>query len=320
MNDLIERYIYDVIRRLPGNERSEIKRELEASITDMLPDNSSKQDVIDVLNKLGAPRILAEQYRQKPQYLISPSMFDDYISVLKAVTAIVAAVCGCIGAVLALSSGSIVHIITWGIAMAFEGALQTVLWVTIGFVISEKCVYKKEWKPEDLPPLPTGIKISRSSSITGMIMSVFLPVLLIAMIIREEWFFMFVRGSDIINPLSQTALERFIPYLVILGVLGFVVNGFRLYWAKWNIPLCIINTIYNVVWAGVVMYALSWPDLINYEFLEYMDTIAGGVDILKYVGTGAFTIMLSVVLIVITSVEIVTGIRNTWKSVREVSN
>jgi len=97
MNDMIGRYIYDVTRRLTKNERSEIKRELESSITDMLPDNPSGQDIIDVLTKLGAPRILAEQYRQKPQYLISPAMFDNYFSVLKEVTAIVAIVCGCFG-------------------------------------------------------------------------------------------------------------------------------------------------------------------------------------------------------------------------------
>lgn len=315
MNEMIERYIYDVTRRLPENERGEIKRELEASITDMLPDNPSRQDITAALTKLGSPRILAEQYRQKPQYLISPAMFDNYISVLKAVTAIVAVVCGCIGVVLALSSGSIVQVISSGIAMAFEGALQTALWITVGFVIAEKCGYKQEWKLEDLPQLPTGIKISRSSSIAGMIMSVFLPVLFIAMIIREESFFIFVRGADIITPLSQAALERFIPYLVMLGVLGFIVNGFRLYWAKWNIPLCVINAIYNVVWAGVVISALNWPDLISTEFLEYMSTIAGEADILRYIGIGA--LITSVVIIVIAIIEIATGIRNTWKSTRK---
>lgn len=315
MNEMIERYIYDVTRRLPENERGEIKRELEASITDMLPDNPSRQDITAVLTKLGSPRILAEQYRQKPQYLISPAMFDNYISVLKAVTAIVAVVCGCIEVVLALSSGSIVQVISSGIAMAFEGALQTALWITVGFVIAEKCGYKQEWKLEDLPQLPTGIKISRSSSIAGMIMSVFLPVLFIAMIIREESFFIFVRGADIITPLSQAALERFIPYLVMLGVLGFIVNGFRLYWAKWNIPLCVINAIYNVVWAGVVISALNWPDLISTEFLEYMSTIAGEADILRYIGIGA--LITSVVIIVIAIIEIATGIRNTWKSTRK---
>lgn len=315
MNEMIERYIYDVTRRLPENERGEIKRELEASITDMLPDNPSRQDITAVLTKLGSPRILAEQYRQKPQYLISPAMFDNYISVLKAVTAIVAVVCGCIGVVLALSSGSIVQVISSGIAMAFEGALQTALWITVGFVIAEKCGYKQEWKLEDLPQLPTGIKISRSSSIAGMIMSVFLPVLFIAMIIREESFFIFVRGADIITPLSQAALERFIPYLVMLGVLGFIVNGFRLYWAKWNIPLCVINAIYNVVWAGVVISALNWPDLISTEFLEYMSTIAGEADILRYIGIGA--LITSVVIIVIAIIEIATGIRNTWKNTRK---
>ena len=121
--------------------------------------------------------------------------------------------------------------------------------------------------------------------------------------------------SDIITPLSQAALERFIPYLVMLGVLGFIVNGFRLYWAKWNIPLCVINAIYNVVWAGVVISALNWPDLISTEFFEYMSTIAGEADILRYIGIGA--LITSVVIIVIAIIEIATGIRNTWKSTRK---
>lgn len=316
MNDLIERYIYDVTRRLPENERDEITRELEASIADMLTENPSKQDISDVLTKLGAPRILAEQYRQTPQYLISPAIFDNYISVLKTVTVIVAVICGCLGLFLAISSGSIVQIIISGITLAFEGAIQAVLWITISFVIAEKCGYKKEWKLEDLPQLPTGIKISRSSSIAGMIMSVFLPVLFITMIIREEWLLIFVRGADIITPISQSSLERFIPYLIVLGILGFIVNGFRLYWAKWNIPICVMNIIYNIVWVGVVIYALNWSDLINNEFLEYIEVIVDEADILRYIDTNAMVTMLSVILIVIASVEIFVGIRNTWKNTR----
>ncbi|MCL2084293.1 MAG: hypothetical protein FWH06_03420, partial [Oscillospiraceae bacterium] len=144
--------------------------------------------IIGVLTKLGEPRLLAEQYRQKPRYLISPAMFDGYISVLKTVTAVVAGVLAFIGAFTAFSSGSLCIVLLSAFGMAFEGALQAALWVTAAFVIAEKCGYKKEpWKPADLPPLASqnSRNIPRSSSIVGIILTVFFTGLFVMMILRR---------------------------------------------------------------------------------------------------------------------------------------
>ena len=78
-NNWIERYVYDVARRLPEKDREEVKKELRANIYDMLPENAGNEQVKKVLYELGSPASLAEKYRQKPRYLISPAYYDEYV-------------------------------------------------------------------------------------------------------------------------------------------------------------------------------------------------------------------------------------------------
>lgn len=325
MKEMIERYIYDVTRRLPEMDRGEVKRELEASITDMLPDNPSEQDIVDVLTKLGAPRILAEQYRQKPRYLISPAVYDSYISVLKTVALIVGLVCAFVGAFSGILSASGLESIgelfgrTTGFAV--EGALQAVFWVTLAFVIADRCgTHKKHtWTVRDLPSVPNqnGVRISRSGTIVGMALTVFFTGIIIMMIVRDEWFFVLVRGTEVINPFTQSALHRSIPYIILLGILALAVRGLKLYWGRWNVPVCVINAAHNLIWVSVVIYMLHWPDMFSGEFLSFAErTFTADANILKYISSGGVTNVLSALLILVAVVD--TGVVgwNTWKGMR----
>ena len=83
--DIIDRYIYDVVRRLPPNQRQDIERELRSLIEDMLESGPENRNVEDVLKELGNPLDLARQYRGDSQYLIGPENFDSYTFVLKIV-------------------------------------------------------------------------------------------------------------------------------------------------------------------------------------------------------------------------------------------
>jgi hypothetical protein len=318
MNNLIERYIYDVTRRLPENERDEVSRELEANIADMLPDDPGEQDIIDVLTKLGSPMVLAEQYRQKPRYLISPAMFELYITVLKIVVLIVGVVCLCVGVVMAVfSSGSVGEAIGSAVGLGIEGALQAAMWVTIGFVIAERAGFKeKPWTVNDLPRLPeqTDVKISRSSSIVGLILSVFFPILIIMMIVRNTWFFVLAIQSEVIIPFSQAALDRLIPYLIIFGALGVVMGVMKLVFGRWNVRLCIANIIQNVIWLSLVLYILRWPYLLSDEMTGFVyRTFADDADILGFIQSGGIVVFFSVVFIAAALIDIGTSIWKTWK-------
>ena len=321
MNEMTERYIYDVTRRLPENERAEVKRELEANISDMLPDNPNERDIADALTKLGPPRELAERYRQAPRYLISPAMYELYISVLRTVTATVAFICVCVGAFTAVLSGSsAADVAGSAISAGIDGIWQAAFWVTFGFVMADRRGLKqKQWTVADLPRLPDqrGVKIPRRKSIIGITLSVFFTALLIVMIIRGARFVILLSGAQVINPFSQAALHRFIPYILLLGALGLAINCLKLYWARWNIPLCAANIVHNVAWASVVIYMLHWPNLFSGEFIAFTNTLTGDADIMRFTQSGGTVLFFSAVFVFAAAVDIITSVWHTWKGARE---
>ena len=166
-NNLIERYVYDVARRLPEKDREDVKKELRANIYDMLPEGMGDEAVKKVLYELGSPASLAEKYRTRPRYLISPAYFDEYVNALKwilpLVGVLVMLIGFAVGAFDAAKSGStsvpfvISGVISQGVSMGVSAAFQALVWTTIGFVIAEHSGEKKPkvgehgWRVEDLP-------------------------------------------------------------------------------------------------------------------------------------------------------------------------
>ena len=66
-NDLIQRYIYAVVRYLPLKSHVEVEKELESLISEMLEERCgdiapTEKDVRIVLLELGSPEELAEKY------------------------------------------------------------------------------------------------------------------------------------------------------------------------------------------------------------------------------------------------------------------
>lgn len=329
MNNLIERYLYDVTRRLPEGERDEVRKELEANITDMLAENPSEQDITDVLTELGAPSKLAEQYRQKPRYLISPAQYDTYLSVLKLVMLIVALVAG-LGTALTemLQSqavgniGTVIgNIMGSAISGAFQGVCAAAFWVTVGFVIAERRGINKTktWTIRDLPVLPdkSGVKLPRSRTIVSMALTVFFTGMIILLIIRYDTMLILAHGGEIIHPFTQEALYRSIPYLVVLGCLSLVVSGVKLYYERWTMPLCIVNVLHNIIWVSVVIYMFYWPDIWSEEFTFFMErTFNARSDILSYFNTGGMILIISGALILAAVIDSAVGIINTCKGAR----
>ena len=79
--EMKERYIYQVIRRLPKNQREDIRMELNELIDDMCEHDSMEH----VLEKLGDPVKFAHKYNGENSYVIGPEYYDNYIFVLRIV-------------------------------------------------------------------------------------------------------------------------------------------------------------------------------------------------------------------------------------------
>jgi len=66
-NELIDRYVYAVVRHLPSRIKNDVSRELDALISDMLTDRCgdiapADKDIRVVLTELGAPNESSSLY------------------------------------------------------------------------------------------------------------------------------------------------------------------------------------------------------------------------------------------------------------------
>lgn len=89
--DLMERYIYEVTRRVSKDQREDIAMELRELISDMYEQETerartgSEEYMTGVLADLGNPAEFAKKYRDENSFLIGPEYYDNYIWVLKIV-------------------------------------------------------------------------------------------------------------------------------------------------------------------------------------------------------------------------------------------
>jgi hypothetical protein len=86
MSDLVERYVHQVGRYLPGSEREEVQNELRSLLQDQLDDRykgaPSEDDVVELLAEFGEPRQMAASYSGE-QYLVGPDLYPTMMLVLQ---------------------------------------------------------------------------------------------------------------------------------------------------------------------------------------------------------------------------------------------
>jgi hypothetical protein len=87
---LVERYVYDVCRRLSPAEREDVKTDLTASIFESLDGKKDEDSVQNVLESFGSPASLADKYRTNPRFLISPANYEMYNKTVTRMMVIVA--------------------------------------------------------------------------------------------------------------------------------------------------------------------------------------------------------------------------------------
>jgi hypothetical protein len=280
--ELIDRYIYAVTQRLPEDSRNDVKQELYGNIQDMLPDNPTDNDVRLVLEQLGNPARLADEYCQTKRYLIGPGLYDTYITILKLVITILTLVCG-FSAVLervivhpadtgliGLTAGIIIRMLV----AAVQGAVSGFIWVTVIFAILERTgidtneltLQKKKWSPDDLPTIPISTKsmISRVEVIFSMFFTVFATALiyfkpeLIAIYTKSD------RGLTLVASLFiKSQLRHYMPAIFLVSTIGLAVLAWKFIAKRWSISLAVANTVRNMLSAALVYIMINDNSLFN---------------------------------------------------------
>ena len=288
-NNLIERYVYDVARRLPEKDREDVKKELRANIYDMLPENASDEAIKKVLYELGSPASLAEKYRTHPRYLISPAYFDEYISALKWILPLVGVLVMLIG--FAVSAFDVAkagatsipyvfsEVISKGISMGISAAFQAFVWTTIGFVIAEHSGEKKPkvgehgWRVEDLPEVQNPkAAIPLSEGIAELVISILFSIIGILYCSNRLPFMMVFAQGDMVfyNIFSQSFLNMLVPFILISMGLAIVQGIAKISDRRWSVFVCVSVVAKALIDMAITLYIVNQPNILSTEFHNFL--------------------------------------------------
>lgn len=213
--ELMDRYIYQVVRRLLREQREEIALELQELISDMMEQENSHGEngasMETILTRLGSPAAFAGKYQDTGHYLIGPEYYDTYLWFLKIVmlcAAIPILVVSILEGVFELGTDpqQIMRTVTDAFWTAIVNSLVSCVGifgsVTLIFAMIERLKIKIDkkneaewsvnelddhfaagggaWSPKSLEPLPHKKgRISRGDSIAGIIFIIIFSILLI---------------------------------------------------------------------------------------------------------------------------------------------
>ena len=297
MASLIERYVHEVTHRLPEKDREEVKRELTANIYDMLSDNPGDEEVAAVLNGLGSPRILADKYRQKPNYLISPAVYPEYIRTLKFIVPLVGCILLALGAIFGaieslgagvaigidgMVSGSVFlkNIFSQGISLGIAGAFHALFWTTLGFVIADRRGILKEkvdapWTVAELPDEIVDDKgrIPLSDSIVGLALSLVFTLVFILLLLGILPFTLVIEsGSVTVHEfLAPGFAALLIPLLLIACGVQVIVSAMKIAKRRWTVSVCATVLAGNIIGIGLLVFLAMQSEVLSPEFLAFLE-------------------------------------------------
>ncbi len=285
VEDMIERYIYQVTKHLTVN-RKDIEKELRTLIDDMLEtrtlgDTATKEDIDVVLTELGNPSEMADKYRSFNQFLIGPELFPRYLFLLKIVLG--ATLFGmCVVTVLdyVTNLGSNWYLFIGDlIGNAVSGIMTAFAWVTILFAIFEwRGIKLKEltepWEVSSLPPIPVKeASISIAEPIVGIIFTI-IVMLLFIMAPQVLGAYFTSNGSTTSIPIfNLKVFPVVLPlFLLVLGI-GLLRHFWELVERKYTLRYGIFTTIINTISTLLVIIIFTRFEVWNPLFADQVNSI-----------------------------------------------
>lgn len=294
--DLIDRYVYAVMRHVPSAQRAETEKEIRVMIDELVQEQmKAREDQIpdeavvrSVLLSLGEPASLARQYNATPNYIIGPVLYDTYWLVLRIVL-IAVGIGILIAQIIRLISGE--PGLTWAafgnlFGSVYQGLLSAFGIVTLVFLLIErfglddvkKEIRQKEekWRLDDLPQVPGDkIRVKRGDPIVTIVFSlIFLAILNIS----PELFGYYEQtenGLNIIGFLGAgfTAMLLWVNVVILFEI---ALEALKIVYARWTWLILLSSiaqsTLSLIVWLNLVRH----PEFINPSFIEKFNSFITG--------------------------------------------
>ncbi|MHB8130582.1 MAG: hypothetical protein ACYDEX_16450 [Mobilitalea sp.] len=285
IEDIMNRYIYQVTKSLSVQTRNDINEELKTLIYDMIEDRTrdnqpTKEDIQSVLKELGNPSDLAEKYRDKSRFLISPEIFPTYILIMKIVLA---------ATLLGMTIVTILDLLTSSNPIWYEyfgswffnliaAFFTSFSWVTIIFAIFEwRGVNLKklipEWEVTSLPPVPIKEKnIPIGEPIAGIILTV-LGMILFITSPQLLGVFHIDESLKTIPIFDLEVLQSILPLFAICMGFGILKNIWQIVDRKYSIKYGIFVVIINIIALTLSIIIFTGFPIWNQYFITDINAI-----------------------------------------------
>lgn len=313
MNDqeMVNRYLYEVVKRVPQDSREEIRMELQALIEDMC--SAEQLSAEEALQKLGAPDEFAKRYRTDSGYLIGPDYYDNYVWVIKIALAGVgiSAVLSAVMQGIFHAQGAMVPFVVSFLASFFQELFSTALYgsfcafavITITFAVMERqgvrlhlmpekhwsvkefakntasnnTGNKKLWSPHLLPPVPDEhAVISRADSVVSIVaVSVFSALLLFAPQLFGAFHFENGRLTTVACIFNLDQWHVILPVFLLWLAVGLVDEIIRLVVGYYNKVVLYGTLVCDTLEILIAAILLKVLPLWNPEFAEQIKKASG---------------------------------------------
>ena len=275
-NELIDRYVYAVTRRLPARLRNDIDKELHSLIEDMLEARCDglmpeERDVRVVLTELGTPSELAAKYMPEGRdHLIGPAYYSNYKMVTGIVLASVAfglILSGFISFFTDTQQALYITLFSW-IGTLITGLIAAFGAVTFIFAVFERKNVALNFGGEldTLPPVPEKKSvIPKGEPIAGIVFSVIFCVIFLAapQIICAKF------GADqpFIPVFNVDLIHQLWYIFVALTILGIARESFKLYEGRYTKRLAVVTVVTDILSAALTLVLLSSQQILNSAFI-----------------------------------------------------
>lgn len=258
--NLIDRYLHEVGRYLPGKNKEDILAELRSHLSDTLEERfngqATEEDLIALLKETGEPRKVAASYPGVQQYLIGPDLYPFFQMVAGIVlAAVIGAQLLAVGISALAGETTFAKWETWaGLLTSIPSALGAVV---IVFMILKRFgvqpdLKEGEWNPLSLPRIEEDEEIKKGERIFSIIGAcVFLAVL--AAIPEKIGIYQFPGGIFYPDPV----IMQNIGWMMLVLLAGIGMDVFLLWQGRWTLGSRIARIAVNFLEIGVLIVLLQ---------------------------------------------------------------
>ena len=278
-NNLKERYLYAVTKRLSPKIREDVSMELESLMEDMLMERCAdaeptQEDVKSVLQELGTPAELYAKYADDADAcLIGQPYYSAYKLALKIVLACVAAGLTIAAMLLSMAQPRTVwEVLDFWFTTEVNSLLATFAVLTLIFAVMsrKKTGIDGLFDMDNLPPVPKKkSQISLWDPIGGM---AFHMVFLTVFLIVPQAFSAKVEGEWMPTFDAEVIRQRWY-ILTLFSLAGVTREAVKLMERRFNKRVLQVTLAVNLLSAGFAVWWLSGPSIVNVQLLEKLDAL-----------------------------------------------